>query len=510
MEQLSKLLEEFNAIEKELALLKGVLALLNWDRDVNLPKKAFNQRANQETLISVQVHNLFTSKKLTTLIKKLSKKSVYSKLSNNDKARIDLYNWKLKKLLKVPKEHIEEYTQTLSLAHHAWQDARTKESYAEFSPHLKKVFDLKKIEAKYIDPKVHPYSIFLDDYERGITMQELDKIFSELKSELLTMLSKIKASPNYNKINSIKPSSFGVYPKDAQMEVLNDVAIKILSDTDRFMLAETIHPFMTSISSDDIRITTAVRNDPFFSFGSTVHESGHALYELDFDSKIYETILSSDSSLSLALHESQSRFWENMICKSESFWKGYYSYYSSKFPFLKKISLDEFYRSINVAMPTLVRIESDELTYGLHVIIRYEIEKDLFEDKIKVEDLEHIWNSKYQEYLGIVPSKPSKGVIQDSHWSGGNIGYFPTYVLGSIYSAMIFNAIKKEHPQVEKEIEQLDFTFVKSWLKEHIHKYGASKTSKEIILAACGKDLDVKDFTSYLKNKYYTIYGIKE
>jgi len=507
---LQKILKDLNSIEKELSLLRGISALLNWDKDVNMPKKAFEQRADQETLISVQIHELLTSKKLVSIIKTLSQKSIYSKLSDLDKAKVDLYNWKLKKQLKVPKAHIEEYTKVLSITHNAWVNARTKESYAEFMPYLKKVFDLKKKEAKYIDAKAHPYNVFLDDYERGITIKDIDQIFLKLKSDILEILANIKKSQNYNKINDVKPESFGIYSKELQLELSKELSKKILVDTNRYMIAETIHPFMTTISSDDIRITTAVRSDPFFSFGSIVHESGHALYELNFDSKILDTILVSDGSLSLALHESQSRFWENIVCKSESFWKGYYSYYASKFPFLQKISLKQFYESINIAMPTLVRIESDELTYGLHVIIRYEIEKGIFDGTIKVEDLEIVWNAKYKEYLGIVPSKPSKGVLQDSHWSGGNIGYFPTYILGSMYSVMIYNAMKKENPKLDLDIEKLDFNFIRTWLKEHIHQYGASKTSKEIILAACGKNLDVTEFTAYLKKKYYKIYCVKE
>ncbi len=507
---LSVILTEFNALEKESSLLQGISALLQWDEDVNLPKKAFEQRADQEALISVQIHELLTSKKTVSLIRNLSQKNIYAKLSTFDKARVDLYNWKLKKQLNVPKEHVEEYTKTLSIAHNAWVNARNKESYAEFMPHLKKVFDLKKKEAKYIDAKANPYNIFLDDYERGITIKDIDTVFVKLKKDILEILSKIKSSPNYVSINNKKLESFGVFSKETQLEISADIAKKILVDTDRYMLAKTVHPFMATISSDDIRITTAVRDDPFFSFGSTVHESGHALYESSFDTKMHNTILVGGGSLSLALHESQSRFWENVVCKSENFWEGYYTYYVSKFPQLKKVPLTQFYKSINIAQPSLVRIESDELTYCLHVIIRYEIEKDLFANKIRVEDLEKVWNAKYQDYLGITPNKPSKGVLQDSHWSGGNIGYFPTYALGSIYSVMLYNAMKKEHPDIDKDIEKLDFTFIRGWLKEHVHQYAASKTSKEIIRNACGKDLDVSDFTTYLKNKYYKMYGVKE
>jgi carboxypeptidase Taq len=199
-----------------------------------------------------------------------------------------------------------------------------------------------------------------------------------------------------------------------------------------------------------------------------------------------------------------------MICKSEAFGRGYYPIYSDKFSPLKQISLEEFNTITNTVKPSLVRLGSDELTYGLHIIIRYELERDLMKGTIKTENLEQEWNKKYEEYLGVTPTKPSKGLIQDTHWADGLVGYFPTYILGSIYSAMIYNAIKKEHPQMEKDIENLDFKFIKDWLKNNIHQYGATKNSKEIIKSACGKDLDVKDFTSYLKNKYYKIYDIKQ
>ena len=508
--QLKKLLEEFNSIEKELSVLQSINMLLLWDRDVNLPKKAFEQRGDQESYISVKSHELITSKKLVTLVKQLSQKTYYNKLSEMDRKRIDLYNWKLRRLLKVPKKHVEELTKLTSEAHHAWKEARKSESYKEFAPYLKKIFDMKKQEAKYVDAKAIPYNIMLEDYERGITVQELDKIYSELKSELMILLNKIKTSPNYAKINSSKLADMGVFPSDIQLEVCNDIVKRIMVDTERYMCALTIHPFMAPISSDDYRVTTAVRADPMFSFSSTSHEAGHALYESNFDPRMRNTILVTFDSISIALHESQSKFWENFICKSESFWKGYYPYYISKFTSIKRLSRDEFYTLTNSVKPSLVRIESDELTYSLHVIIRYEIERDLLSNKIKVEDLEQVWNNKYKEYLGIVPDTPSRGVLQDSHWAGGSIGYFPTYVLGNIYSAMIYSAIKKAHPQLEQDIEKLDFTFIREWLKENIHKYGASKTTKDIIKNACGKDLDIQDFVSYLRIKYYKLYGIKE
>ena len=506
--KLSKLLSEFNIIEKEITILKGTNALLSWDKNVNMPSKAFEQRAEQEAYASVKIHELMTNKNLIKIITALSQKNYFNKLSEIDKSRIILYQHHLRKLTKVPKKHVEEYTRLLSVAHHEWEEARKTESYKEFAPWLKKIFDMKLQEAKYIDPKAKVYNLFIDDFERGITMSDVDKLFAALKPEIISILRKVQSSPNYKKINARRLKDLGKFDADTQSEVSADIARRIIGDANRFIVSKSTHPFMTTISADDLRLTTAVRADPFFSFGSTSHESGHALYESNLDPELRYTIAFDASGL--GMHESQSRFWENMVCKSESFWTAYYPYYISKFPFLKSIPLKEFYKMINITEPSFVRIEADELTYSLHVIIRYELERDILNGTVKVEDLEKIWNQKYNDYLGIIPERPSRGVIQDVHWCDGLIGYFPTYVLGSVYSAMIYNAIKREHPTIDDDISRLDFVFIRNWLKEKIHKYGASKTTTEIVKAACGKDLDVKEFTDYLRKKYYQIYDVKE
>jgi carboxypeptidase Taq len=507
---LLNLLEKFNALDKEIYLMKCIAALLNWDTTVNMPIKASIQRAEQESLISVRIHELSTSRKLVNLLKRLSQKKFYRKLSDTDRARVDLYNHLLKKTLKVPKKYVEEYSKAASLSHQMWEESRKKESYETFASYLKKIFELKKQEAKYISPKTHPYNIFLDEFERDITMNEIDAVFDGLKQELITLLKKIRNSPNYMSINKKRLAGFGSFPAGAQLEICDDISRRIIVDTGRFSSAESTHPFMVSLGADDLRITTAVRSDPFFSFSSTAHEAGHALYESNFDTKIRGTILVSDSIISFAMHESQSRLWEKIICQSKYFWKGYYPYYSSIFLQLKKVRLEDFYKMINLVEPSLVRIEADELTYSLHIIIRYEIERGVLDGTIKFCDIEKTWNKKYAEYLGVTPSKPTEGVLQDSHWASGLIGYFPTYTLGSIYAVMLYNQMKKENPQLEQDIEKLDFTFIRNWLKEHIHKYGASKTTKELIRNACGKDLDVKEYVEYLKNKYYAIYGIRD
>ncbi len=269
------------------------------------------------------------------------------------------------------------------------------------------------------------------------------------------------------------------------------------------------HPFTTSMSNNDVRITTNFsRKQPLFAFLSTVHETGHALYELGMPKGIYKDTVISDSP-SLGLHESQSRFWENMIAKNIHFWKYFYPIFKRTFPKqFKHINFDAWYFYINQVRPSLIRIEADELTYCLHIILRFELELDLIDEKITVEELPEIWNDKMNELLGITPKNDKDGVLQDMHWSGGEIGYFPTYAIGTIYASQIFNQLIKDHPETIENIERSNFKHILVWLRKNIHNYGRSLNADDIIKKACGTGLNSKVFVEYLKNKYFTLYEI--
>ncbi len=254
---------------------------------------------------------------------------------------------------------------------------------------------------------------------------------------------------------------------------------------------------MTTIGPDDFRITTGIRGDPFFALMSTIHETGHALYEMNFDKKLKGTILFDAASFSL--HESQSRFWENQIARSNAFWD--WKYPAFKKSFRSKTTQDQFIQKLNEVKNSPIRIETGEVAYGLHIIIRYELEKALIEGSLSVEKLPEAWNVKYKEYLGINPKTIKEGVLQDVHWVNDGIGYFPTYLLGSIYAAMIYDAMNRSFA-VEKDLAKGDFTKIRAWLKEHIHQYGASKTTEEIIHDACGKFIDINSYIAHLKKTY--------
>jgi carboxypeptidase Taq len=276
---------------------------------------------------------------------------------------------------------------------------------------------------------------------------------------------------------------------------------------DKVKIDVSTHPFTTSIGIDDVRITTNYdRGSPLFSFFSTVHEAGHALFELGMPRGEFKYTVISDSP-SLGLHESQSRFWENNIARSMSFWKYFYSVFLDTTGY-RNSDLDNLYKLVNQVRPSLIRVEADELTYCLHVILRFELEVDLMDDKIKVTDLPQLWNEKMNEMFGIIPKNDVDGVLQDMHWSGGSIGYFPTYAIGSIYSSQIHKKISELNMNSETEIEQGNFQNILNWLRENIHKFGRLMTADEIIKNACGEGLNSKIFIGYLKNKYYSLYEV--
>ena len=274
----------------------------------------------------------------------------------------------------------------------------------------------------------------------------------------------------------------------------------------RSRIDESVHPFTTEAGAYDVRITTRYKEEnPLFAFSSTVHEAGHALYQLGLPEEYKDTVIFRGASF--GLHESQSRFWENMIAKNTLFWKFYFKFFKKTFnEQLKNTSLEQWYQYDSNVKPSLIRIEADEVTYCLHIILRFEIEMGLIEGSIKVKDLPKIWNKKMKELLGVEPKNDSEGVLQDVHWSGGAFGYFPSYAIGTIYAAQLFDALSKKHPEVKEQIQKGDFSMISKWLKENVHKYGRSLNADDIIKKVCGEGLNIDVYIKYLRKKYLEIY----
>jgi carboxypeptidase Taq len=491
--------------QKELSTLGGISALLGWDQMTYMPSMGAQERSEQSAIISTLAHERIISDEFWKHIENLSKPINFDALTKKDKIVVSRLKKDVEKARKVPIKFVERAAKVTTLAYPAWQEAKQKSSYSIFSPHLQKIIDLEKEYCHYINLPGPKYNSLLDDYEEGMTVDKLEKEFRFLKSQLVEILEKIKSTEIYKKQKPIN-KKFNV---EDQKKLCDIVFNKMLLSKDKVRLDVSAHPFTTSLGYDDVRITTNFdRENPLFSFFSTVHEAGHALYELGIPKDQFKDTVISDSP-SLGLQESQSRFWENMIARNKNFWKYFY-------PIFKKISPDKFigtekqawYRYVNQVKPSTIRVEADELTYCLHVILRFEIENNLIDDKIKVNELPEIWNEKMKEMLDITPKNDKEGVLQDMHWSGGGFGYFPTYAIGTIYASQLFKKLSEEKQKIFYEIGKADFSNILYWLREHVHKYGRIMTADEIIQKACGEGLNSKVFINYIKNKYFELYEI--
>ena len=491
--------------QKELSTLGGISALLGWDQMTYMPPMGALERSEQSAIISKFIHERIISDKLWKHLEILSKPNNFDKLSSRDKIVVNRLKKDVEKARKIPVDFVEKAAKITTLAYPAWQQAREKSDFSIFSFHLEKIVDLEKEYCDYINLPGPKYNSLLDDFEEGMTVDKLEKEFNYLKSQLIKILEKIKSSEIYNNQKPLD-NKFNV---EEQKKLCDIVFNKMLLTKDRVRLDVSTHPFTTSIGYDDVRITTNFeRENPLFSFFSTVHEAGHALYELGLPKDEFKDTVISDSP-SLGLQESQSRFWENMIAHNKSFWKFFYPVLKNTFS-KNLVDSDEqtWYRYVNQVKPTPIRVEADELTYCLHIILRFELENYFIDDKINVKDLPEIWNEKMKEMLDITPKNDKEGVLQDMHWSGGSFGYFPTYSIGTIYASQLFKNRKKEKQNIFFDIEKGDFSNILNWLREHVHKYGRLMTADEIIKKTCGEGLNSKVFIDYLKDKYFDLYEV--
>ncbi len=491
--------------QKELSVIGGIGALLGWDQMTYMPPGGAQERSEQSAFISKIAHERIVSDKLWNHIKILTKTSNFEKLSDTDKAVVSRLHKDVEKARKIPSDFVERFSKTTILAYPAWQEAREKAVFSIFSPHLEKIIELEKEYCGYIDLPGPRYNTLLDDYEEGMTVDILKKEFDYLKSNIVKILDNIKSSKIYKNQKDLD-IKFNV---EEQRKLCNILFEKMHLSKDNSRLDVSTHPFTTSIGYDDVRFTTSYeRPNPLFSFFSTVHEAGHALYELSMPKDKFKHTVISDSP-SLGLHESQSRFWENMIARSRNFWTYFYPIFEKISPYyFKNLDIDTFFKNINQVKPSFIRVEADELTYPLHIILRFELENLLIDDKIKVSELPNLWNEKTKELLHITPANDKEGVLQDMHWSGGSIGYFPTYAIGTIYAAQLFNKLAQVNPNVFDEIRNAEFKNIIIWLRENIHRHGRIMSADEIIKKCCGEGLNSKVYVNYLRNKYTNLYEV--
>jgi len=492
---------------KKMQLLASVEALLSWDQETYMPKEAIVLRTDQLSLIASLVHKMQTCKdwsdSLSQFINLDTGEFKTSNLSNEEKVCLKEWLKDYQKTIKLPSSFVEAMAKATSETTHVWIQARKENDFNKFAPYLENVINLTKEKANFLGYENHPYDALLDHYEPKMTTKKLDKIFASLKKDLVDLLSKIQKSPQIDNKFLITEYDHAEQIKFGHM-ILEFMTFKPTSSR----LDESVHPFTMGLHPDDVRLTTRVVPTLIMSnISSVLHEGGHGLYEAGLPAKYFGTPLG--QSVSLGVHESQSRFWETMIGKSMPFWTFFYPLLQKSFTNqFSHIPLPKFYSAINRVEPSLIRIESDEVTYCLHIILRYELEKGLIEGSFQVKDLPKLWNKKMEELLGIIPDSDSNGCMQDVHWPSGLIGYFPTYALGNIYAGQLFDTFKKSHSDWEKKVSKGALEFIRLWLKEHIHQYGRIFSPAELIEKTTNKPISSKDYITYLTEKYQKIYGL--
>ena len=491
-------INKFREMIKEKKIIDSMLALLQWDLETQAPKGGYKLISEMIGELSLKSYNLTTSKEFLEMLKELKKNE--EKLDNIVKREIELLEEEVEKIKVIPSEEYKMYSELTAKAQGIWEIARENNDFESFAPILEQIFNFNRKFIEYRGIKEDVYSEILNDYEKGMNVKKLDNFFAELKKEIVPLLKEV----NKNKRDFQKKVKFEVSEYNQKLfskEVLEYIGF----DLERGVLSESAHPFTLTVNKDDVRLTTRYLKDlPFSSIFSTIHEGGHGVYEQGVDEILKDTILSDGASM--GIHESQSRFYENVVGRSKEFWFGILEKSKFKYSKLSELTLEEIYKGINEVSPSLIRVEADELTYSLHIMVRYEIEKGILSGEYLVKDLPRVWNEKMYEYLGVVPSTDSEGVLQDVHWSCGLIGYFPSYALGNVYSLQILNAMKKDI-NIEGTLERGELKRIKEWLREKIHRYGKLKTPKEIMVSVTGEELNPEYYIEYLKEKYKNIYN---
>lgn len=494
--------EELKNLVDRLAAYNAANVVMDWDVSIgNAPEEADEYTAKLMGILAGEAFALSNSEETVKLLKECMEDPSDDEVETAVVKRL----WEdYEQSHSIPQKEYQEYHELVSKGMRIWEKAKEADDYSIFAPVLKQLIDSAK-KIKGYQPRKEGYSLYdmmLDEYEKGFITAELDRFFDGLKKELLPLIKEI------SKKQDIVRTDFLSRPCDVQKqkEFSLMLAEYLGLDMKRGVVAESAHPFTTSLHNHDVRITSHYYEDAVISaIFSTIHETGHGIFEQNNSDKVTMTPLSGGS---CAVHESQSRMFENMIGRSEAFWKPLYPKFQETFPEqFQDISLREFVRAINASTPSLVRTEADELTYCFHIMIRYELEKLMFDGEVSVEELPALWNQKYRDYLGVEPNSDAEGILQDVHWSGAMFGYFPSYALGNAIAAQLYHTMEKT-VDIDGSLEKGDLSPVRDFLREHIHQYGAMRETKRLLLDATGEEFNPDYYIQYLKEKYTKLYEL--
>lgn len=488
---------------KELSLLGNISALLGWDMEVNLPTAASDERALQNAYMTKLIAEKWQNRQWRTLLQKAIEQK--DAMNNDERAIVRNLERSAKFYFRVPKELIIEFSRITSEAFMIWQKARKENKFTDFLPHLKTIIELNIRLADHLGYADNPYDALLDQYEPGLTSAFCTDLFTSLGRELTKIMNAIQLT-SYYKQSTINTIASQQYPEDDQKQIVHFLLRKMGYDFASGRMDSAAHPFETQLGRHDIRITNRYQLlSPLESIHGAMHEGGHALYEQGINEMYAGTPL--EGGVSLGIHESQSRFWENQIGRNEQFIHWVFPVLQAFYPEqFADIDVSLFQRFIHRVHPSLIRTEADEVTYNLHILLRFELEHDLINKKLAVKDLPEAWHAKMKKYLNLVPDTDSDGVLQDIHWSHGTFGYFPTYTLGNLYAAQFTHKMKQEI-DVDQTIKEGNFGVILSWLRTNIHQYGSRWWPAELIKRVTGEPLSSQYFLSYLKEKYGKIYN---
>lgn len=496
---------ELKQLMNEVTLIGSTAAVLGWDERVYMPRNGSAHRANQLAYLSGLRHEKFTAPVVGKLLEQVEGTALVKDPISVDAVNIREIRRVYDKATKVPKKLVEEIAHTETVAQNAWVEARKKNDFKSFLPHLEKMIGLKIKYAEAVGYDEVIYDALLDDYEPGASTKSVTAVFKEFREELVPFVKKILNAPKKPDVSILERE----YPVDRQRIFGEAVAAAIGFPFSDGRLDVTVHPFCTGIGPGDCRITTRYNarhvNEALFG---TMHESGHALYELGLPREHYGMPMG--DAVSLGIHESQSRMWENMVGRSKPFWKHFYALAQGTFhEALADVKLDDFYFAINDVRASFIRVEADEVTYNLHIMVRFELEQGIISGEIKPKDIPAAWNEKFTSYFGITPKTDREGCLQDVHWAAGLFGYFPTYALGNLYSAQFFAKAKQDIPDLDEQFEAGKFDTLLSWLRKNIHSQGQRYRSEDLVKVVTGKKLSHKPLMAYLERKFKPLYGVK-
>jgi carboxypeptidase Taq len=489
---------------REITTLDSVGSLLSWDEQTQMPERGAELRAKQASLVARMSHEQFTSPRIGEMLDEIAGSDAARDAQRDVAVNVREIRRQYDRARKVPASLVEEISRTGVLAQQAWVGARKNSDYQAFEPWLAKMLDLKRQEANCVGFKEHIYDALLDPYEPNETAAGVRKVFEALRGPLVELVGRITQSPRKAPVEILERR----YPAQAQAALARDAAERIGFDFASGRLDVSVHPFCSSMGPGDCRMTTRYDEQNFAdAFFGVLHETGHALYNQGLPPDHWGSPLG--EFISLGIHESQSRMWENLVGRSRSFWAYYFPKAREAFPeALRDVSLEQFVFAVNDVRPSFIRTESDEATYNLHVLLRFELEQAMLSGDLSPKDVPGAWNERMRKYLGIAPPDDARGCLQDIHWSHGAIGYFPTYTLGNLYAAQFFEQARKDVGDLDARFAKGEFTPLLSWLRENVHRHGKRHSARELVQRVTGRDLSPEPLLRHLSTKARDLYAV--